>query len=125
MRSAAVCRGGNALPFGSSTLGGAINFVTPAAQTAFAPNILRFDGGSFGTWRANAQVSRVPNDVDVMVNGTVSHSEGLRQHAHRRAADLGSGWDRDRDAEAGMAAGNHRRATGRTCDGGRDHAARP
>ncbi|WP_163460325.1 TonB-dependent receptor plug domain-containing protein, partial [Escherichia coli] len=49
LRSVEVFRGGNALPFGASTLGGAINFVTPSAYTATAPNSFRVDGGSFGT----------------------------------------------------------------------------
>ena len=34
VRAAAVYPGGNALPFGSSTLGGAVNFITPTARTA-------------------------------------------------------------------------------------------
>ena len=45
IRSAALYPGGNALVFGASTLGGAVNFVTPTAQTAEASNILRADGG--------------------------------------------------------------------------------
>ena len=44
-----VYKGGNALPFGTSTFGGAINFVTPTAHTAIAPNCCGLDGGSFGT----------------------------------------------------------------------------
>lgn len=84
LRSAEVYKGGNALPFGSSTLGGAVNFVTPTAYTAVAPNILRMEAGSFGTWRANAQVSRVLGDFDFMVNSTVSHSDGFRHHARQQ-----------------------------------------
>ena len=42
VRSTEVYKGGNALPFGTSTLGGAVNFVSPTAYTAVAPNILRF-----------------------------------------------------------------------------------
>ena len=41
LRSVSVFPGGNALAYGASTLGGAINFVTPTAQTAEAANILR------------------------------------------------------------------------------------
>jgi len=84
IRSAEVFKGGNALPYGTSTLGGAINFVTPTARTAVAPNIFRADGGSFGTWRLNAQASRVLGDLDFMVNGTISHSDGFRQHARQQ-----------------------------------------
>jgi iron complex outermembrane receptor protein len=83
-RSTEVYKGGNALIFGTSTLGGAVNFVSPTAQTAVAPNIIRFDAGSFGTWRGNAQVSRDLGDVDFMINGTVSHADGFRNHARQQ-----------------------------------------
>jgi iron complex outermembrane receptor protein len=81
VRSAAVYPGGNALAFGSSTLGGAINFVTPTAQTAEAPNILRAEGGSFGTWRLSGQVSRQWGDWDALGSATVAHADGWRQHS--------------------------------------------
>ncbi len=72
-------KGGNALTFGATTLGGAVNFVTRrTAYTAFAPNILRLDGGSFGTIRENFQVSRISGAVDVLINGTVTNSDGFR-----------------------------------------------
>lgn len=80
-RSIEVFKGGNALMFGTSTLGGAINFVSPTAYTALAPDIVRFDGGSFGTFRGNAQVSRVIGDFDFLVNGTFSQVDGFRDHS--------------------------------------------
>ncbi|WP_159732739.1 TonB-dependent receptor [Methylosinus sp. Ce-a6] len=80
-RSIEVYKGGNALSFGSSTLGGAINFVSPTARTALAPSILAIDGGSFGSIRGQAQVSRVIGDLDFLVNGTFSHSDGFRAHS--------------------------------------------
>lgn len=80
LRAIEVFRGGNALPFGSSTLGGAVNFVTPTGYTAVSPNSFRLDGGSFGTLRAHGQVSRVIGDWDVSASGTYTHSDGWRQH---------------------------------------------
>ncbi|QCK86460.1 TonB-dependent receptor [Phreatobacter aquaticus] len=80
LRAIEVFRGGNALPFGASTLGGAVNFVTPTAYTAAAPNIFRIDGGSFGTIRAHGEVSRVIGNWDFHVGGTVTHSDGWRAH---------------------------------------------
>ena len=80
-RSIEVYKGGNALTFGSSTLGGAINFVSPTAHTALAPNMLAIDGGSFGSVRGQAQISRVFGDFDFLVNGTFSHADGFRQHS--------------------------------------------
>lgn len=80
-RSIEVYKGGNALSSGSSTLGGVIDFVSPTAHTALAPNMLAIDGGSFGSIRGQAQVSRVIGDFDFLVNGTFSHADGYRQHS--------------------------------------------
>ncbi len=80
-RSIEVFKGGNALIFGSSTLGGAVNFVSPTAYTALAPDIVRLDGGSFGTYRGQVQASRVIGPLDFLVNGTFFHSQGYRIHS--------------------------------------------
>jgi len=84
LRYAEVFRGGNGLAYGSSTLGGAINFVTPTAHTAVAPNVLRAEGGSYGTLRLGAQVSRVLGDADFLVSGTLNRADGYRQHSDQR-----------------------------------------
>jgi iron complex outermembrane receptor protein len=80
-RAVEVFRGGNGLAYGSSTLGGAINFISPTAYTAQSPNLLALDVGSFGTIRGQAQASRIFGDFDVLVNGTFTHSDGFRNHA--------------------------------------------
>lgn len=80
LRAIEVFRGGNALPFGSSTLGGAINFVTPTAHTATAPNVFSLEAGSFGTIRGHGSVSRVVGDWDFHASGTVTHADGWRAH---------------------------------------------
>jgi iron complex outermembrane receptor protein len=85
LRSVEIYKGGNGLAYGSSTLGGAINFVTPTAYTAIAPNILRLDGGSFNTIRGSGQVSRVFGNFDALAAGTVTHSDGYRQHSRTQA----------------------------------------
>ncbi|MCE4225326.1 TonB-dependent receptor [Methylobacterium sp. C25] len=88
LRSAEVYKGGNALTFGATTLGGAVNLVTPTAHTAFAPNIYRIDGGSFGTIRENFQVSRISGPVDVLLNGTITNSDGYRVHETQRTQNF-------------------------------------
>lgn len=80
-RSIEVFKGGNALIFGTSTLGGAINFVSPTAYTALAPDLIRIDGGSFGSIRNQTQVSRVLGDFDFLINGTFASSGGYRDHS--------------------------------------------
>jgi iron complex outermembrane receptor protein len=83
LRSVEVFKGGNALVFGSSTLGGAVNFVTPTAYTALAPAFVRLEGGSFGAFRANAQVSGISGDADALLNVTQSHQDGFRRHQNQ------------------------------------------
>ena len=83
LQSVEVYKGGNALVFGSSTLGGAVNFVMPTAYTAIAPAFVRVEGGSFGAFRANAQVSGISGDGDALANVTQSHQDGFRQHQNQ------------------------------------------
>lgn len=75
-----IYKGGNGLSYGSTTLGGAINFTTPSAYTAVAPNIASLSGGSYGTIQGSAQVSRVIGDTDFLGNVTLRHADGYRDH---------------------------------------------
>lgn len=88
LRSVEVYKGGNGLAFGSTTLGGAVNVVTPTAYTAVAPNVLRMEGGSFGTVRGNAQVSRIVGAADFLVNGTVTNADGYRDHSRTQSESV-------------------------------------
>lgn len=81
LQSAEVYKGGNGLSYGSSTLGGAINFLTPTAHTAIAPNVLRLEGGSYGTTRGSAQFSRVIGPLDFIGTFSVNHTDGFREHS--------------------------------------------
>jgi iron complex outermembrane receptor protein len=81
LRSATVLPGGNALAHGASTLGGAINFVTPTAYTAEAPNILRAEAGVWGSWRLSGQASRIFGEADALANFSHFSTDGWRQHS--------------------------------------------
>ncbi|WP_374309304.1 TonB-dependent receptor family protein [Methylocella sp.] len=83
LRSIEVFKGANALIFGSSTLGGAINFVTPTAFTAIAPNVARVEGGSFGAIRGHVEVSRIVGPFDFLVSATKSDQNGYRDHSQQ------------------------------------------
>ncbi|GJD92833.1 TonB-dependent receptor family protein [Methylobacterium iners] len=80
LRSIEIYKGGNALTFGATTLGGAVNVVTPTAYTALSPTILRIDGGSFNTLRESFQVSRVIGPLDFFVGGTLTNADNFRDH---------------------------------------------
>ncbi len=79
-RAIEIYKGGNGLAFGSSTLGGAINFIAPTAYTAISPNYLNIEGGSFEMIRGQAQASRIVGNFDILLNGTFTHSTGYRGH---------------------------------------------
>jgi len=77
-----VYRGANALRYGGSTLGGAINAVTPTGRTA--PRYeLRVDGGSYSTLRTKAAAAFADARGDAYVALTTDRSDGDRNHAKR------------------------------------------
>ena len=79
-----VYRGGNALRFGGSTLGGAINAGTPTGRSA--PGVeLRLDGGSFDTIRAKAAFGYADARGDAWAALTTDNSDGDRDHVRRKA----------------------------------------
>jgi iron complex outermembrane receptor protein len=77
-----VYRGGNALRFGGSTLGGAINAVTPTGRTA--PRFeVRVDGGGFDTIRGKAAAAFATDRMDAYAAVTTDNSDGDRDHDRR------------------------------------------
>lgn len=79
-----VYRGGNALRLGGSTLGGAINAVTPTGRTA--PGLgLSIDGGMFGTVRAKVEGGYADQRADAWAAFTADRSDGDRDHARRKS----------------------------------------
>lgn len=81
MRYATVARGANAMTFGASTLGGAINFVSPTALNT-APLQLYTMGGSHGRLNAQATAARVfDNGVDGLLTVASDNWDGYRDHS--------------------------------------------
>lgn len=79
-----VYRGGNALRYGGSTLGGAINAVTPTGRSA--PGVeLRIDGGSFNTLRGKAAFGYADARGDAYLAVTGDRSDSDRAHGDRKA----------------------------------------
>jgi iron complex outermembrane receptor protein len=79
-----VYRGANALRFGSGTLGGAINGVTPRGTDAKGL-YLRVDGGSFNTLRGLASIGGASDAVDYWAGVSGDRSDGDRYHAARNS----------------------------------------
>ncbi|MEW4449695.1 TonB-dependent receptor [Qipengyuania sp. JC766] len=79
-----VYRGANALRFGSGTLGGAVNGVTPTGETA--PGLyLRGDAGSFDTYRGLVSYGAQGGPGDAWAAVSYDSSDGDRQHAKRES----------------------------------------
>ena len=77
-----VYRGSNALRFGSGTLGGAINGVTPTGRTSEGL-YLRADAGSFETARLLVSGGYAGDRLDAWGALSADTSEGDRDHATR------------------------------------------
>ncbi len=74
-----VYRGGNALRYGSTTLGGAINMAT---LTGFTASLLqtRVEGGSFGYLRSQISSGQVIGPLDYYVSLSQFKQDGFRSH---------------------------------------------
>lgn len=96
-----IYRGGNALRFGGSLLGGAINMVTPTGATAGFEQQVRVDGGSFGLLRENLALAREAGDWDVYVAGTNQTAQGWRPQSQQNiqfgSLNLGRSFGEDRE----------------------------
>lgn len=79
-----VYRGSNALEYGGSTLGGAVNGVTPTGRTAPALE-MRIDGGSHATVRGKVAAGYADARGDAWLGVSADRSDGDRDHAKRNA----------------------------------------
>lgn len=77
-----VYRGANALRFGSGTLGGAVNGVTPTGDNA-AGLYLRADVGSFDFYRGLVSFGVGDEDANAWAAMSADSHKGDRQHARR------------------------------------------
>lgn len=79
-----VYRGANALQYGSSNLGGSINFISRTGYTAPALEV-RTEGGSYGYYRLGVSAGGVKEDVDYFITASKFHSDSFRDNAQQSA----------------------------------------
>jgi iron complex outermembrane recepter protein len=79
-----VYRGANALRYGASNLGGAINFVSPTGYDAEHLNV-RAETGSFDYRRLGLSTGNVIGDLDYFISGSSFNQDGFRENAEQRA----------------------------------------
>ncbi|SFK74643.1 TonB-dependent receptor family protein [Methylophaga sulfidovorans] len=85
---AVFARGANAMKYGASTLGGAVNFIS---QTAYdvSPLTLSFSGGSHGERLTRMTAAQVFNDTaDALVTIENTESDGFRDHSRHTRTGL-------------------------------------
>lgn len=74
-----IYKGANALQYGASLLGGAVNFVSPTGRSN--PGfLLRQELGGFDSLRTQFGAGAALGDFDYYVTPTYSHSNGFRDH---------------------------------------------
>jgi iron complex outermembrane receptor protein len=77
-----VYRGASALQYGSTTLGGAINYVSPTGYDS-PPFQLRGEVGSYGYLRGQASAAGVKDAADYYVTLTHSSQNGYQAHSEQ------------------------------------------
>lgn len=92
-RYASVARGANALTYGASTLGGAIDFTSPTARNS-APLSAFVDGGSFGSLNGRVTLGAAGDKVDGLVTVEGRQFDGYRDHSNQERWGLyaNAGW---------------------------------
>ena len=92
-RYVSVARGANALTYGASTLGGAMDFVSPTARNS-PPLSLFLDGGSFGSLNGRVSVGGAGDKVDGLLTVEGRNWEGYRDHSdqERWGVYANGGW---------------------------------
>ncbi len=87
-RFATVARGANALRYGASTLGGAIDFVSPTARNS-TPLDVFVNTGSHGQLVGRATFARVFDDhVDALLTVEGKRWDGYREHNEQQRSGL-------------------------------------
>ena len=93
-RYATIARGANALKFGASTLGGAVDFVSPTARNSPAQEVF-VNAGSHGQLLARGTAGNVFNErFDALLTVEGKRWDGYRDHNEQRRGGVyaNAGW---------------------------------
>jgi iron complex outermembrane receptor protein len=102
-RQAIVARGANALTYGASNLGGAIDFISPTARNSPAMQLF-FTGGSHGLLAGRLTAGGVAGRFDGQVTVEARGRDGYREHSRHDRAGLyaNAGWQVSEDLDMRM-----------------------
>ena len=92
-RYATIARGANALTYGASTLGGAIDFVSPTARTT-EPLSVYVQGGSDDLMSERITAGTVSDAFDGLITLEAKSRDGYREHSDmdRKGVYANAGW---------------------------------
>lgn len=92
-RFVTFAHGANALAYGASTLGGAIDVISPTALNS-PPVSAAMSAGSFGQWGARATLGGVAGSLDGLLSAETQQRDGYRDHSRqdRRNVYANAGW---------------------------------
>jgi iron complex outermembrane receptor protein len=92
-RFVTVAHGANALAYGASTLGGAIDVTSPTARDT-APFSAGVSAGSFGQWSLRSTLGAAGEKLDGLLMVETQQRDGYRDHSRqdRRNAYANLGW---------------------------------
>ncbi len=79
-RYASVARGANALTYGASTLGGAIDFTSPTARNSATRSVF-LDAGNYGSLNGRLTVGGAGEKIDGLVTFEGRQWDGYREHS--------------------------------------------
>lgn len=88
---AQIFPGANALAYGASSFGGAINFITPTGGTENTYQ-LRGEGGSFGTAHGLVSAGKEWQGGDAFAASTGFSQEGFREQSEQNTIRLNTNW---------------------------------
>lgn len=88
-----VARGANALSYGASTLGGAIDFISRTARNS-NPRRMALQGGAHGLLDARVSTGGISGNLDGMVGVEKKRWNGYRSHSRERRTSVhaNGGW---------------------------------
>lgn len=81
-----VYRGANGMQYGSSTLGGAINFIQRNGNNS--DSTLRLEAGSYNTYDGSVSLAGNSGNWDYFLMGGHSQSDGFRNHSEGERSNL-------------------------------------
>lgn len=92
-RHVVFARGANALTYGASNLGGAVDFTTPTARNSPATQVF-LSGGSDGLFNGRLTAGGVSGDLDGQITVETKQFDGYREHGGQDRAGLyaNAGW---------------------------------